>query len=80
MQLLGTNSSEGGAISEGLDLIQFEVRSLKKIGWINDKLPNIGFTRQNYGTRTCLKVSIIATHSITFTRTVQIWILSIKKI
>ena len=43
MQLLGTNSSEGGAISEGLDLIQFEVRSLKKIGWINDKLPNIGF-------------------------------------
>ena len=43
MQLLGNSSSEGGQISRGLGLIDFEVISLKEEGWGENRLPNLGF-------------------------------------
>ena len=43
MQLLGKSSTEGGEYTEGLGLIDYDVVSLKKIGWGSKKVPNIGF-------------------------------------
>ena len=43
MQLMGRSSTEGGSKTNGLELLDFDVVSLRDENWNRNKLPNIGF-------------------------------------